>query len=136
MSSAELFLVGLSHKSAPVEVRERVALCGEDLKTALGELRAMPGVAEAFVISTCNRVEAFVLADGEAAARGFFTTRSPAAADHLYEKRGADAVRHLFRVASSLDSMVLGEQQILGQVKEAYGLASGCQAAGGFFSRL
>lgn len=132
----ELFLVGLSHKSAPIEVRERVALKGDALKQALEELRAQDGVAEAFVVSTCNRVEVFVLADAEAPARTFFTSRAAEAADHLYQKRGADAVRHLFRVSSSLDSMVLGEQQILGQVKEAYGLASAAQAAGGFMSRL
>lgn len=132
----ELFLVGLSHKSAPIEVRERVALTGDALKAALGELRGMEGVGEALVISTCNRVEVFVhAADGEAARR-FFTERTPRAAEHLYAKHGAEAVRHLFRVSASLDSMVLGEQQILGQVKEAYGLASAAGAAGSFLSRL
>jgi glutamyl-tRNA reductase len=93
-------------------------------------------VAEALVVSTCNRVEVFVQAEGEAAARGFFTSRAEQAQDHLYVKEGAEAVRHLFRVAASLDSMVVGEQQILGQVKEAYGLASGVQAAGSYMSRL
>ncbi len=136
MIGRELFLVGLSHKSAPIEVRERVALNGDDLKAALQQLRASPGVEEAFVVSTCNRVEVFVQAQGEAAARGFFTSRAQQAAEHLYVKTGADAVRHLFRVAASLDSMVVGEQQILGQVKEAYGLASGVQAAGSYMSRL
>ncbi|HET9553439.1 MAG TPA: glutamyl-tRNA reductase [Anaeromyxobacteraceae bacterium] len=134
--SRDLFLVGLSHKSAPIEVRERVALSGDDLKEALGQLRAMDGVEEAFVVSTCNRVEVFVQADGEDPARSFFTTRAAQATEHLYVKRGPEAVRHLFRVAASLDSMVVGEQQILGQVKEAYGLASAAQAAGGFMSRL
>jgi glutamyl-tRNA reductase len=136
VSDRQLFLVGLSHKSAPLEVRERVALNGEDLKAALQELRASQGVDEAFVVSTCNRVEVFVQAEAEEAARGFFTSRTEQAADHLYVKAGADAVRHLFRVAASLDSMVVGEQQILGQVKEAYGLASGVQAAGSYMSRL
>lgn len=136
MSSPELFLVGLSHKSAPIQVRERVALSGDTLKAALADLKASPGVAEAFVVSTCNRVEVFVLADGEAPAREFFISRSPEASDHLYLKAGSDAVRHLFRVSASLDSMVLGEQQILGQVKEAYGLASAAQAAGSYLSRL
>jgi glutamyl-tRNA reductase len=134
--SRELFLVGLSHKSAPIDVRERVALSGEALKAALVELRATDGVEEAFVVSTCNRVEVFVQAEGEAAARTFFTSRAAQATEHLYVKRGPEAVRHLFRVAASLDSMVVGEQQILGQVKEAYGLASAAQAAGGFMSRL
>ncbi len=132
----ELFLVGLSHKSAPIEVRERVALTGDALKAALGELRGMEGVGEALVVSTCNRVEVFVhAADGEAARR-FFTERTPRAAEHLYAKQGSEAVRHLFRVSASLDSMVLGEQQILGQVKEAYGLASAAGVAGSFLSRL
>jgi glutamyl-tRNA reductase len=136
VSGPQLYLVGLSHKSAPIEVRERVALNGADLKAALQELRASQGVAEALVVSTCNRVEVFVQAEGEAAARGFFTSRAEQAGDHLYVKEGAEAVRHLFRVAASLDSMVVGEQQILGQVKEAYGLASGVQAAGSYMSRL
>jgi glutamyl-tRNA reductase len=131
-----LFLVGLSHKSAPIDVRERVALTGDALKAALCELKAMEGVAEALVVSTCNRVEVFVHAERGDAARRFFTERSPAAADHLYAKDGVEAVRHLFRVASSLDSMVVGEQQILGQVKEAYGLASAASAAGSYLSRL
>jgi glutamyl-tRNA reductase len=136
VSGRELFLVGLSHKSAPIEVRERVALSSEDLKSALGELRGTEGVQEAFVVSTCNRVEVYVQAEGDEPARRFFTARAPEAADHLYVKAGADAVRHLFRVSCSLDSMVVGEQQVLGQVKEAYGLASGVQAAGTYISRL
>jgi glutamyl-tRNA reductase len=136
VSVRRLFLVGLSHKSAPLEVRERVALSGPDLRAALQQLRASPGVEEALVVSTCNRVEVFVHAEAEAAARHFFTSRADRASEHLYLKSGPDAVRHLFRVAASLDSMVVGEQQILGQVKEAYGLASGVQAAGGFMSRL
>jgi glutamyl-tRNA reductase len=136
VSGREIFLVGLSHKSAPIEVRERVALSGEALKGALGELKAMDGVREALVVSTCNRVEVFVQADRDEPARRFFTSRVAEAADHLYVKAGVDAIRHLFRVSASLDSMVVGEQQILGQVKEAYGLASAAQAAGGYFSRL
>jgi glutamyl-tRNA reductase len=132
----ELFLVGLSHKSAPIEVRERVALTGEQLKQALQQLKASEGVEEAFVVSTCNRVEVFVQDEGEWPARTFFTSRAEQAEEHLYVMEGADAVRHLFRVAASLDSMVVGEQQILGQVKEAYGLASGVSAAGSYMSRL
>jgi len=136
VSGRDVFLVGLSHKSAPIDVRERVALSGEALKGALGELRAVEGVREALVISTCNRVEVYVQANADEAARLFFTSRSAEAADHLYVKAGLDAIRHLFRVSASLDSMVVGEQQILGQVKEAYGLASAAAAAGSFFSRL
>jgi len=136
VSGREIFLVGLSHKSAPIEVRERVALSGEALKGALGELKGMDGVREALVVSTCNRVEVFVQARGDEPARLFFTSRVAGAADHLYVKSGVEAIRHLFRVSASLDSMVVGEQQILGQVKEAYGLASAAQAAGSYFSRL
>lgn len=136
MSTRELFLVGLSHKSAPIAVREKVSLSGDDLKDALAALKARDGVAEAMVVSTCNRTEVYVLGDSVEPARRLFLDRSGGAAGHLYEAAGAEAVRHLFRVSSSLDSMVLGEQQILGQVKEAYGVASSVQAAGGFISRL
>lgn len=132
----EIFLVGLSHKSAPIEVRERVALTGDALKAALGELRSTEGVAEALVVSTCNRVEVFVHGQADEPARRFFTSRSAEASEHLYGKQGVEAIRHLFRVSASLDSMVIGEQQILGQVKEAYGLASAATAAGSYFSRL
>lgn len=131
-----VFLVGLSHKSAPIEVRERVALSGDALKEALGELRRSDGVKEALVVSTCNRVEVYVQGAAEEPARRFFTARAAEAGDHLYAKEGVEAIRHLFRVSASLDSMVVGEQQILGQVKEAYGLASAAEAAGAFFSRL
>ncbi len=132
----EIFLVGLSHKSAPIEVRERVALAGDVLKAALDELRRAEGVKEALVVSTCNRVEVYVQAEGDGPARRFFTSRAPEAGDHLYVKGGVDAIRHLFRVSASLDSMVVGEQQVLGQVKEAYGLASAAQVAGTYISRL
>lgn len=133
---SEVFLVGLSHHSAPISVREQVALKDEALKGALRGVRETSGVQEAMAISTCNRVEVYVLAESAEAARRFFLDRAAAADGHLYERQGSQAVRHLFRVAASLDSMVLGEQQILGQVKEAYGLASAAQTAGPFLSRL
>ena len=110
MSRPDLFLVGLSHKSAPIDVRERVALSGDALKEALVELKQTDGVTEAFVVSTCNRVEVFVQAAGDEPARRFFTSRASQATEHLYVKHGSVAVRHLFRVASSLDSMVVGER--------------------------
>ncbi len=135
MNGRELFLVGLSHRSAPIEVRERVALTGDALKGALQDL-VRGGAAEALVISTCNRVEVLVHAEADGVAREFFTARAADAAGHLYAKQGREAVRHLFRVASSLDSMVVGEQQILGQVKEAYGVACAAGAAGPYLSRL
>jgi glutamyl-tRNA reductase len=136
VSERELFLVGLSHHSAPIEVRERVALTGDALKVALQELVQGGGTGEALVVSTCNRVEVLVHAADDGAARAFFTGRAADAGEHLYAKRGADAVRHFFRVASSLDSMVVGEQQILGQVKEAYGIACAAGTAGTYLSRL
>jgi glutamyl-tRNA reductase len=132
----ELYLVGLSHKTAPVAVRERVALAGDVLKEALVGLHCAEGVSEAMVVSTCNRVEVYVYGRSLEAARRFFLDRTPEAHGHLYERAGPEAVRHLFRVASSLDSMVLGEPQILGQVKEAYGVAASAQSAGPFVSRL
>ena len=136
MSDRDLYLVGLSHKSAPLEIRERVALTGDPLKAALQELTGRDGVGEALVVSTCNRVEVLVHAQGDGAARAFFTDRAADAGGHLYVKQGREAVRHLFRVAASLDSMVVGEQQILGQVKEAYGVACAAGTAGSYLSRL
>ncbi len=132
----ELYLVGLSHKSAPVAVRERVALSGDPLKEALVGLHCAPGVSEALVVSTCNRVEVYVYGQSPDPARRFFLDRTAEADGHLYGRAGREAVRHLFRVAASLDSMVVGEPQILGQVKEAYGVASAAQTAGSYFSRL
>jgi glutamyl-tRNA reductase len=132
----ELHLVGLSHKSAPVAVREKVALGGDDLKDAMSALAGRPGVSEAMVVSTCNRVECYVYGESLEEARRFFLERTADAEGHLYVHSGRDAVRHLFRVAASLDSMVVGEPQILGQVKESYGLAAAAQSAGAFVSRL
>ena len=132
----ELHLVGLSHKSAPVAVREKVALGGDELKDAMSSLAGRPGVSEAMVVSTCNRVECYVYGESLEEARRFFLERTADAKGHLYEHSGRDAVRHLFRVAASLDSMVVGEPQILGQVKESYGLAAAAQSAGAFVSRL
>ena len=132
----ELHLVGLSHKSAPVSVREKVALGADELKDALAGMGGRPGVTEVMVVSTCNRVECYVYGESLEEARHFFLTRTAEAGSHLYERTGPEAVRHLFRVAASLDSMVVGEPQILGQVKEAYGVAASAQTAGAFVSRL
>lgn len=131
-----LFLVGLSHKSAPIAVRERVALTTETLRDTLVRLRKDERVAEAMVLSTCNRVEIYLVAETPEPARRVFLDRLTEAESYLYQRADSEAVRHLFRVASSLDSMVVGEQQILGQVKEAYGISSALQSAGPFLSRL
>ncbi len=126
-------LIGVNHKTAPVEVRERMAVPESRLPEAVHRLAHYPGIEEAMIVSTCNRVE--LLARGTNGAvdlRGFlrdYFQMDPAEMDpHLYEYREQEAIRHLFRVTSSLDSMVVGEPQILGQVKEAYATARGVGA--------
>jgi len=126
-------LVGVNHKTAPVEVRERFAIPESRLPEVTRSLATYPGVDEAMIVSTCNRVEMLVRAsNGDCDLRGFISEHmglKPEQYDkHIYEKRERDAVRHVFRVASSLDSMVVGEPQILGQVKEAYAVARGVGA--------
>jgi glutamyl-tRNA reductase len=121
-------LIGVNHNSAPVEMRERLAIPESRLPDACRDLTAHPGVEEGMVISTCNRVELVThTTNGAADLRGFLRQHFQVKADeldpHLYEYREKDAVRHVFRVAASLDSMVVGEAQILGQVKEAYATA-------------
>ena len=121
-------LIGVNHKSAPVEVRERLAIPESRLPEACQSLAKHPGVEEGMVLSTCNRVELVTsTTNGAADLRGFlhdYLQLNAAELDpHLYELRDKDAVRHVFRVAASLDSMVVGEAQILGQVKEAYATA-------------
>lgn len=131
-------LLGVNHKTAPVEVRERLAIPECKLPEALQQLLAMPGVGEGLILSTCNRVEILASAkNGSTDLRPFldhyFHVDPRAYEAHLYEYRDGEAVRHVFRVAASLDSMVIGEPQILGQVKEAYATA---RAAGAVQSHL
>ncbi len=124
----ELWVVGLNHKTAPVELREKLAI-GEDALGPLAEraLERLP-LREAVILSTCNRVELIGVAPrGEDVVAGVMSflaedrdLSAAAVAEHRYVHRGRQAVRHLFRVASSLDSMVVGEPQILGQLKEQY----------------
>jgi glutamyl-tRNA reductase len=123
-----LILVGVSHRSAPVEVRERMNIHESRLPGALGDLVARDGIREALILSTCNRVD-LVAAGEEGSATEPLLRRflaeyhhdDPGAYDqHLYWYRDGDVVRHLFRVAASLDSMIVGEPQILGQFKQAY----------------
>jgi len=123
-----LQLLGVNHRTAPVEVRERLAIPESKLPHALQQLMTIPGVNEALILSTCNRVEIVAqTANGSTDLRHFlkqyFEVDPTPYEPHLYEFRQDEAVRHLFRVASSLDSMVVGEPQILGQVKEAYATA-------------
>jgi glutamyl-tRNA reductase len=123
-----LVLVGVNHKTAPIELRERVAIGRDELAEATRALAAMPGVIECMIVSTCNRVELFAAVEGPGVDPAQFLFRRFAVdpdvlLPHIYQHRDRDAVRHLFRVASSLDSMVVGEPQILGQVKEAFAVA-------------
>jgi glutamyl-tRNA reductase len=132
-----LVLLGLNHRTAPIAVRERVAISEARLPEATRRLAEHPGVAEAMIVSTCNRTELLAHSGNSRLDLRSFATQyfgSEIALDpHLYEFRDADAVRHLFRVASSLDSMVVGEPQILGQVKNAYAVA---RAVGAVNSQL
>ena len=121
-----LIALGLNHKTAPLALREKVALDAAALPAALAELSRLGGVQEAAVLSTCNRIEVYAQVDeGKEAAVGHWLARhhglEPAAIEgYLYRHDDAEAVRHLFRVATGLDSMILGEPQILGQVKHAW----------------
>jgi glutamyl-tRNA reductase len=139
-----IVVVGLSHRTAPIAVRERLVLNAEGLPDFLRALVEHPQVGEALLVSTCNRVE--LVAAGRA---GFdsdlklvakacieaLAANAPDITPHLYAHVGGAAVRHLFRVAASLDSMVLGEPQILGQVKDAYELARGAGTVGSVLHR-
>lgn len=122
-----LVAVGLSHHTAPVEVRERVSMDAAGVKRVLDRLRHERVLTEGMLLSTCNRMELYGVVQDEAALRAFFQEYRGPQGEHidryLYWKRDRDAVYHLFKVASSLDSLVLGEPQILGQVKEAVRLA-------------
>lgn len=122
-------LIGVNHNTAPVEVRERLAIPESRLPEACKRLAEHPGIEEGMILSTCNRVEILANTKNGAGAdlRGFlqsyFELDGVELNKHLYEYNENDAIRHLFRVAASLDSMVVGEPQILGQVKEAYATA-------------
>jgi glutamyl-tRNA reductase len=113
-------VVGTSFRSASISAREGMAVAAADLPAALARLAALPGVAGAVILSTCNRIEAYVDA-GEDAAQAVAATVCPAAGPEAhYRHRGADAARHAFRVAAGLDAMALGDAQVLGQWKAAF----------------
>jgi len=126
-ASRPLVAVGLSHHTAPVEVRERVSMDPAGVKRVLDRLKEQRILQEGMLLSTCNRMELYGVVEDEAGLRSFFNEYRGPSGEHidryLYWKRDRDAVYHLFKVASSLDSLVLGEPQILGQVKEAVRLA-------------
>jgi glutamyl-tRNA reductase len=137
-----IVVVGLNHETAPVAVREALAVPQERLPAALGRVREEAGLGEAMILSTCNRVEVYgrsTEAPGGAVAAFLarFHGRKPAdIAPYLYSLEGEPAVRHAFRVAASLDSMVMGEPQILGQVKHAYELAEQAGSLGPVLNAL
>jgi glutamyl-tRNA reductase len=141
--SVRLFAIGVNHRTAPIELRERVDFAREGLEAALAGLAARNAVREMAVLSTCNRAEVYAAADADDAvdkvARFFGEYHGVSPTDlqsHLYVHRGADAARHLFRVAAGLDSLVVGEPQILGQVKSAYTVASEQHYTGMVLNRL
>ena len=141
LEALPLFVVGVSYRSASVAVRERVAVATEERAHLLSQLREGGVVREAMVVSTCNRVEIYAAALDLDAARErvveLLAARAPGEdlRPYLYERRGREAVLHIFRVAASLDSLVVGEPQILGQVKEAYEAAAAADAMGGILGR-
>ena len=138
-----LFAVGLSHRSAPVELRERVDFGREGLERALEALASRAIARESVVLSTCNRAEIYAALerddDVDALARFFSDYHGVSHADlagHLYVHRGVDAARHVFRVAAGLDSLVVGEPQVFGQVKAAYTLAADRGLTGALLNRV
>ncbi len=131
--------VGLNHRTAPVELRERLAVTEARLPDALARLKRWPGIDEGVILSTCNRVELYaVVKDTELGLESLSEYMVTIAADvspeqvepHLYRLDGAEAIKHIFRVTASLDSMVIGEPQILGQVKEAFEAALAHKSTG------
>ncbi len=136
-----LELIGVNHKTAPIALRERIAISRDELPETTRALAAMPGVAECMIVSTCNRVELLAAVESpDTDLAGFLHVHfgiDPAElAPHLYQHREQEAVRHLFRMAASLDSMVVGEPQILGQVKEAFAVARAAGTVAGQLEHL
>lgn len=139
-----IIVVGLSHKTATVEIREKVAFSPNQIEKPLGELTRLEGIIEGVIVSTCNRVEIYAttrdIAGGIARIKRFmadchhlpFESLEP----HLYSYHAENAIRHVFRVASSLDSMVVGEPQILGQIKTSYGYAAEFKSSGIILNRF
>jgi glutamyl-tRNA reductase len=130
------FTLGISHHTAPVAVRERMSFTPEQIPASLRAVTALPGVSEAVILSTCNRTEIYaeLTAEGGATLAAWLATErsggDPEVQNRFYTHEGDAALQHLFRVACGLDSQILGEPQILGQVKDAYELARGSETAG------
>lgn len=140
----DIVLLGLNHKTAPVELRENLAFSKDETSAALKALQESPALSEAILISTCNRVELLMATEDKPNAMDavkllladFKKLPVPDFENALYIHDGDDAVRHIFRVASSLDSMVVGEPQILGQIKEAYQTATINKTSGVLLNKL
>ncbi len=140
-----LIVVGLSHKTAPVEIRERLAVPESRLGEALARLCSYPGVKEGILLSTCNRVEVYSVVEDvdtgygriqEFLADTHLSLSSEQLTPHLYWHTGDRAIAHLFRVASSLDSMIIGESQILGQLKDAFEIALAHKTTGVIMNKV
>ena len=139
-----LFLLGVSHRTAPVDLRERLDFSSRNLGEAIDALAMRPSAAESVVVSTCNRSEIYVASDDPAKAReelvAFLSEYHQLPPEtflpHLFVKEDGTAAGHLFRVAAGLDSLVVGEPQILGQVKDAFQTAAERRAAGPLLSKL
>jgi glutamyl-tRNA reductase len=139
-----IVVVGLSHHTAPVEIRERLAFAPTAMEKPLQQMMGLPAVAEALIVSTCNRVELYAatkepdtaIASLRRFVADFHGVVLEDVEQHLYDSQGEEAIRHLFRVASSLDSMIIGEPQILGQIKTAYGYAVEFKTAGLILNRF
>ncbi len=139
-----IVIIGLNHKTADVNVREKLAFNGSKLEEGLFKIKELPEVNETVVISTCNRVEIYLNASDVSEAYesiktflvNFFDIKKESLDNALYLYDGLKAVRHVFRVASSLDSMVVGEPQILGQLKEAFEFALEKKTTGIYLNRL
>lgn len=139
----QIVATGLNHRSAPIELREQFAVGVKDLPAALQKLYSRPGVQEAVILSTCNRVELYTVEDDASSDRGsasffsdYFGVPEADYISHLYRLYDEKSVRHLFSVASSLDSMIVGEPQILGQVKEYFAQAQMLGTTGRIFNQL
>jgi glutamyl-tRNA reductase len=136
-----LALIGVNYKTAPIALRERIAISREELPETTRALAAVEGVTECMIVSTCNRVELVAAVESPAADLTGFLHRQfgldrAVLEPHIYTQTDRDAVRHLFRVAASLDSMVVGEPQILGQVKEAFAVARAAGTVAGQLEHL
>ncbi len=140
-----LIVVGLSHKTAPVEIREKLAVPESRLGEAMDRLCSYPGVKEGVLLSTCNRVEVYSVVDDVEAGYGriqefladtHLALSSEQLTPHLYWHTGDRAITHLFRVAASLDSMIIGESQILGQLKDAFEVALAHKTTGVIMNRV